>query len=316
MAQSAPQDTDSSSLPVIDMSSPNREETARKLIKAMETVGFAYLDNVQGYNKEVEAELLKASQRFFSFPLEEKLQYSPKIWNKKGKGNLYRGYCPINVAHNSLLEFFYVGEPVPENEKVVDPLHEGTPMPTHDTAFCKVVNSHYSCMFDTAMEVLRLTALGLGFKEDVFDDRFQPKSLSNVKLLHYPPLDESASQPSFRTDDHTDASFVTLLVTFEYKGLEYYSSTDGTWLKVAPRPGSVIMNIGELLSQVSNGRILATRHRVRDTIEKDRISVPFFLEAHANAKFEIPGSSEPLIYGPWMRKMLGRSFVFQQLKDV
>ena len=314
MAQSTPQE---SSLPVIDMSSPNREETARKVVKAMETVGFAYLDNIQGYNKEVEAELLKASQKFFSLPLEEKLQYSPKIWNDKGKGNLYRGYCPINVAHNSLLEFFLVGEPVPENEKVIDPLHEGTPMPSHDIAFCTIINSHLSCMFDAAMEILRLTALGLGFNEHVFDDRFQPKSLSNVKLLHYPPLDESASQPLFRTDDHTDASFVTLLVTFEYEGLEYFSNTCGTWLKVAPRPGSVILNIGELLSQLSNGRILATRHRVRDTIGKGRFSVPFFLEARADAKFEIPGSPEPIIiYGPWMKKLLGRGFVFQQLKDV
>ena len=79
MAQSTPQE---SSLPVIDMSSPNREETARKVVKAMETVGFAYLDNIQGYNKEVEAELLKASQKFFSLPLEEKLQYSNLLSNQ------------------------------------------------------------------------------------------------------------------------------------------------------------------------------------------------------------------------------------------
>lgn len=189
-------------------------------------------------------------------------------------------------------------------------------MPSHDIAFCAIINSHLSCMFDAAMEILRLTALGLGFNEHVFDDRFQPKSLSNVKLLHYPPLDESASQPLFRTDDHTDASFVTLLVTFEYEGLEYFSNACGTWLKVAPRPGSVILNIGELLSQLSNGRILATRHRVRDTVGKGRFSVPFFLEARADAKFEIPGSPEPIIYGPWMKKLLGGGFVFQQLKDM
>ena len=76
------------------------------------------------------------------------------------------------------------------------------------------------------------------------------------------------------------------------------------------------MNIGELLSQQSNGRILATRHRVRDTVGKGRFSVPFFLEAWADAKFEIPGSPEPIIYGPWMKKLLGGGFVFQRLKDV
>lgn len=143
-----------------------------------------------------------------------------------------------------------------------------------------------------------------------------PTSLSTLKLLHYPPLEEGANISSFRTDDHTDASFVTLLATFEYDGLEYYSNEVGAWLKVAPRPGSIIMNIGELLSQLSDGKIHATRHRVRDQIGKDRISVPFFLEAHAKAKFDIPGITEPLIYGPWMAYMLGRSFVYRQLADV
>ena len=172
-------------------------------------------------------------------------------------------------------------------------------------------------MFTTAIEVLQLTALGLGLDEHIFDDRFLPKSLSNLKLLHYPPLNEDVSLPSFRTNDHTDASFVTLLVTFEYEGLEYFGS-EGTWLKVKPRPGSVIMNIGQVLSDLSNGRIQATRHRVRDTIGKDRISVHFFLEAHSDAKFEIPGSGS-LTYGPWMTKLLstlGHGYPFQQLADV
>ena len=40
------------SLPIIDFSSPNRLATAKVLTEAMETVGFVYLDNVPGFNKE------------------------------------------------------------------------------------------------------------------------------------------------------------------------------------------------------------------------------------------------------------------------
>ena len=116
------------------------------------------------------------------------------------------------------------------------------------------------------------------------------------------------SLPSFRTNDHTDASFFTLLVTFEYEGLEYFGS-EGTWLKVKPRPGSVIMNIGQLLSGLSNGRI-HTGHS-----EKTEYLSLFFLEAHFDAKFEIPGSGS-LTYGPWMTKLLSQGYPFQQLADV
>ena len=88
------------------------------------------------------------------------------------------------------LEFFLMGESLPENVKIESVLHEPTPMPSPDTTFYKVMNSHFSCMFTTAIEVLQLTALGLGLDEHIFDDRFLPKSLSNLKLLHYPPLNE------------------------------------------------------------------------------------------------------------------------------
>ena len=38
------------SLSVVDFSSPDRKETASRIVHVMETVGFLYLDNVPGYN--------------------------------------------------------------------------------------------------------------------------------------------------------------------------------------------------------------------------------------------------------------------------
>ena len=82
-------------------------------------------------------------------------------------------------------------------------------------------------MYETAIDVLRLTALGLGLDEHVFDDRFMPKSLSTLKLLRYPPLDKSADLSFRTTDDHTDAGFVTLLSHLNTK----VSSTSATkWI--------------------------------------------------------------------------------------
>ena len=73
-------------LAVIDFSNPDRQANAKQLTEAMETVGFVYLDNVPGYNKEVEASLLEATDWFFSLPIEQKLRLSPKRWNKEAAG--------------------------------------------------------------------------------------------------------------------------------------------------------------------------------------------------------------------------------------
>ena len=78
------------SLPIINFSSPDRLATAKELTKAMETIGFVYLDNVPGFNKEVEENLHKAASWFFSLPLDEKLRVSPKKWNPDANG-VFRG---------------------------------------------------------------------------------------------------------------------------------------------------------------------------------------------------------------------------------
>ena len=155
---------------------------------------------------------------------------------------------------------------------------------------------------------MRLTAIGLGLDEHIYDDHFLPKSTSSLRLLHFPALKEGKS--FLRIGGHEDASFATLLVTFNNQGLEYQNE-EGVWVGVEPRSGSVILNIGKLLSQLTEGRFKATRHRVRD-IQTDRYSAPFFLEARSDAKFVIP-NSDTITYGPWLRQLLGSSYIFRHL---
>ena len=155
-------------------------------------------------------------------------------------------------------------------------------------------------MINAGLEFLRLTALGLGLDEYAFEERFWPKSLSTLRIMHYPTY-QSTHESTFTYEEHIDTVFVTLLVTFNYPGLEILHD-DGTWMSVEPRPGSVIVNIGDLLSRLTIGKFKATYHRVRD-IGKERYSVPFFFEPRSDAKFELPDSSI-ITYGPWLKQRL------------
>ena len=310
------------SIPVINFSDPDRLRRAKDLTKAMAEVGFVYLENIPGYDKQLEDKLFQASKWFFGLPLQEKLKISPKKWNPSAKG-VYRGYIPIDIERDQLREQYETGETLPED----DPfrlsgiyLYEPTPYPYPEQVegieFRKLIESARQIFSQTAIEFLRLTAIGLGMEENVFDERFSCKPASSLRLMHYPTYEkEKGNLDTLTCEEHMDSVFVTLLVTFGYPGLEIERS-DGSWIPVPPRPGSIILNIGTLLSRVTNGRFKATMHRVKD-IGGDRYSLPFFLEPNGDAKFTFPDDSSTIVYGSWLTNRMKASYPYQfgQLPD-
>jgi isopenicillin N synthase-like dioxygenase len=83
------------------------------------------------------------------------------------------------------------------------------------------------------------------------------------------------------TPEHADSGFITILTTFGYPGLQV--EIGGKYQSIEPVKDTLIVNLGETLSKISNGTIKATRHRVLD-IGKERFSCPFFLEPKFSAK--------------------------------
>ena len=93
---------------------------------------------------------------------------------------------------------------------------------------------------------------------------------------------------------------------------------------MAPRPGSVVVNLGVMLAESTGNRIQATLHRVMD-LGQERYSVPFFLEPGYNSTFPkvLPtavenedGSTswkwdsdvEYITYGPWLRQRMSSMY--------
>jgi len=64
-----------------------------------------------------------------------------------------------------------------------------------------------------------------------------------------------------RCGEHSDYGTVTILFQDNLGGLEAKSVT-GHWLPADPIPGAVLINVGDLLENLSCGRFPATRHRV------------------------------------------------------
>jgi isopenicillin N synthase-like dioxygenase len=81
---------------------------------------------------------------------------------------------------------------------------------------------------------------------------------------------------------HKDSGLLSLLLQDDQGGLQVESSQG--WIDVAPRIGTLVVNIGEILELASDGYLRATLHRViTPPPGRERISAAFFLGARLDA---------------------------------
>lgn len=138
-----------------------------------------------------------------------------------------------------------------------------------------------------------------------------------LRMLHYPPVDEPEKMPAnyWRAGAHTDWCCITLLFQLPGNaGLECAAnprargSGNGGWLKVDPVAGGIAINIGDMLSRWSDGRLLSNLHRVRMPSPdecvppRSRYSIAFFMQADKEQLIECD-EHEPISAGDYI---LGR----------
>lgn len=101
-----------------------------------------------------------------------------------------------------------------------------------------------------------------------------------LRVIHYPPVSGDADPNSIRAGAHEDINFITLLVGATEPGLELLQR-DGTWLSIQAAHDEIIVDSGDMIQNVTNGRLKSTTHRVvRPAGERrdvPRFSMPCFI---------------------------------------
>ena len=120
-------------------------------------------------------------------------------------------------------------------------------------------------------ELLAALALSLGLKESHFRETFGPEEtrMSLTKYIHYP----GSATGQHGVNAHKDTGFLTLLLPFA-PGLEIQHLESGEWFPVEIVPGSIVVNLGEVLQSKTGQYFVATPHRVVTT--KERYSCAYF----------------------------------------
>jgi isopenicillin N synthase-like dioxygenase len=278
-------------LPIIDASGIAQASAERLRALAQDIgrisrdTGFFYIVN-HGVPQEAIEEVFAMAQSFFALP--EAVKARGAICAQSGN----RGYVhlrtealdPANHVDNK--EAFNIGlELDPDDPEIAARIPSRALNPWPDLAgFRRVMVEHYNRMLRLGLDLHQAIAVDLGVSADYFEPFFD-KSMSTLRLLHYPPA-QSNAPGQIGAGAHTDYGSLTILATDDAGGLEV-RKRDGQWIAAPPIPGAFICNIGDCLMRWTNDVYVSTPHRVANPVGRDRHSIAFFLDANPDALVEV-----------------------------
>ncbi|KAK9103644.1 hypothetical protein Sjap_020898 [Stephania japonica] len=139
--------------------------------------------------------------------------------------------------------------------------------------------SNYSLEMEKIKTILLgLMAKNLGTDEEKFINMFRDGT-QTMRMNYYPPCPEPSKVMGI--SPHSDATGLTILLQInEVNGLQIRH--DGRWVPVQMLPKAILINIGDVLEILSNGRYKSIEHRVVVNMEKERMSVATFHEMNRN----------------------------------
>jgi len=289
MPAQCPELSDSVVIPVLDLRDADSADPARSarfiaaLRDALHGLGFLYLVG-HGVSAAQERGILDTARAFFRLPQDRKLAL-----HMDGSPH-FRGYTAsgdeLTRGQRDWREQFDLGAeraPLPD----ADTLHAWRRLqgpnqwPREFPGFKTTVLEWQSALTTVAFELLAALAMALGQRADRFDSVFNPDPVQHLKIIRYPGRSPESAQG---VGAHKDGGFLTLLLQDTHAGLQVLAEDD-RWIDVAPRPHSLIVNVGEALELLSGGFLRATVHRVvSPPLAADRVSVAFFLGPRLDAE--------------------------------
>ena len=288
---------------------------AEKLGSSFEEYGFAILSD-HGIPNELIHRAEEKAKAFFALPEEVKRKYLIP-----GGGGA-RGYTPFGIetakghkAHD-LKEFWHVGRDLPQGHKFRDHMPDNL-WPAEVPSFKDTFQELFATFDRAGLKVLKAIARYLKIDEDYFEDAVREGN-SVLRALHYPPQREATGE-HIRAGAHEDINAITLLLGAEEAGLELLTK-DGRWIPVSPKPGELVINIGDMLQRLTNGKLRSTTHRVvnptPDRASRARYSMPFFL--HFRSDFLIDPLRETVLAGeqPKWPPITANEYLQERLREI
>ena len=254
-----------------------------KIGKAYENIGFVALKG-HFLSDDLVEKLYSEVKKFFDLPVDVKSKYEIE-----GIGG-QRGYTSFGKEHakdrkeGDLKEFWHFGQYVEDDPKLKTEYPENVTV-EELPEFNKVGKEAYKMLEKTAKYVLRALALHLGLNETYFDE-FIKNGNSILRPIHYPPI-HTEPKDAVRAAAHGDINLITLLMGAQGKGLQVQNHK-GEWIDAIAQQDELMINVGDMLSRLTNNKLKSTIHRVvnppKELWGTSRYSIPFFMHPISEMK--------------------------------
>ncbi|KAK4278637.1 hypothetical protein QN277_016459 [Acacia crassicarpa] len=265
---------DAQGIPLIDLSCPDKDALVHDIGHACTKWGFFQIIN-HGVPSELSHKLAEASHKFFHLTMDEKRKVRRDVGKVLG---YYDTEHTKNIRDWKEVFDYTVQQPtlaaasVDENDHQV--AHWENQWPQSPPEMREVCEEYAKEMVALGMRLMELIAMSMGLKAQRFEEFFKDHT-SSVRLNHYPPC--PSPELALGVGHHKDPGVLTILAQDDVGGLEVRQKSDGRWVGVKPTPDAYIVNLGDVLQVWSNGEYESVDHRVIVNPEKERYSIPFFL---------------------------------------
>ncbi|KAF8411241.1 hypothetical protein HHK36_003788 [Tetracentron sinense] len=287
------------SIPVVDLkdlhgSIDRRASIIQALSSACSEWGFFRIIN-HGIKISLMDDMLRSVDGFFSLPLEEKMKYaSDDVMHPVRYGTSLNTSAKHALHWRDYLRHF--GHPLQNSFHL---------WPDSPPNYREVAKEYLEEVWKLASKILGAISEGLGLDRDYIEKSFGEGS-QIVASNYYPPCPEPHRTLGLAA--HSDHGGLTILMQNDVDGLQVRYKDN--WVQVGHVPGSFVVNLGDYLEILSNGRYKSVEHRGVVNEERTRISIavghgPELTAIVAPASQLLDEKSElkytPILYKDYMR---------------
>lgn len=275
-------------IPVVDLSMPDSEATARAVAAACGEWGF-----FQAVNHGVRPELLRLARAawrgFFRQPAEVRERYANSPATYEGYGSR------LGTAKGGPLDWgdYYFLHLLPPSLKSHDK------WPSLPPTLRETTEEYSEEVVKLCRRVMRVLSKGLGLDGGRLQVAFGGEGGEGacLRVNFYPRCPQP--ELTLGVAAHSDPGGMTMLLVDDHvRGLQV--RRDGQWISVDPVPDAFIVNVGDQIQVLSNAAYKSVEHRVTVSAADDRLSLAFFYNPRSDLPIapmaELVAPGRPALY--------------------